>query len=137
MKARPKLFLDTNVLLDYFLEREPFYFDAQRLFSAAEAGRIDAFISAITVNNISYIARKLKSATTAMIVVRAMLDLFKVVPVDGAVLCAAADFCDGDYEDAIQLQCAVRALCTHLFTRNLTDFRTAALAVVPPSAFEL
>ena len=134
---RKRIFLDTNVVLDYFLEREGFYFDAQRLFAACEAGRVEGYISAITVNNVCYIARKLKSDTTAMIAVRGLLDIFKVVPVDGKLLRLAADFHDRDYEDDIQLQSAIVSGCSHLFTRDPNHFRTSALAVVPPSAFVL
>ena len=29
-----RIFLDTNVILDYLLEREPFYYDALKLWAA-------------------------------------------------------------------------------------------------------
>ena len=141
MKSKPstvkRIFIDTNVVLDFFLEREGFYFDAQRLFAACELGSVEGYISAITVNNVSYIARKLKSDTTAMIAVRGLLNIFKVVPLDAKILKLAADFHDRDYEDDIQLQSAIAAGCSHLFTRDLTHFHTSALAVLPPSAFAL
>ena len=56
-----KVFLDTNIVLDDILARYPFDKDAKRFFDEAENGRIDIFISTLSICNIAYILRKLKS----------------------------------------------------------------------------
>ena len=132
-----RIFLDTNVILDFFLEREPFYYDALKLWAACEEGAVEGFVSALTVNNVHYIAQRIKSDTTAMIAVRGILDVFDVVPLDKELMRLAADFHDRDFEDDIQLQSAIKAGCSHLFTRDPTHFRSTAIAVVPPSSFML
>ena len=76
-----RIFLDTNVILDYLLEREPFYYDALKLWAACEEGIVEGYVSALTVNNVHYIAHRLKSETTAMIVVRGILSIFNVVSI--------------------------------------------------------
>jgi len=132
---KQRVFLDTNVILDFFLEREPFYYDALKLWAACEEGRIEGYVSALTVSNVHYIAHRLKSATTAMIAVRGILGVFHVVPLDKELMQRAADFHDRDFEDDVQLQSAIQAGCSHLFTRDPTHFRSTAIAVVPPSSF--
>ena len=132
-----RIFLDTNVILDFFLEREPFYYDALKLWAACEEGAVDVYVSALTINNVHYIAQRIKSPTTAMIAVRGILDVFNVVPLDKELLRRAADLHDRDYEDDIQLQSAVKAGCSHLFTRDPTHFHSKAIAIVPPSSFTL
>ena len=132
---KKRIFLDTNVILDYLLEREPFYYDALKLWAACEEGTVEGYVSALTVNNVHYIAHRLKSETTAMIAVRGILSVFNVVPLDKELMKLAADFHDRDYEDDIQLQSAIRSGCTHLFPRDPTHFHTKALAIVPPSSF--
>lgn len=132
---KKRIFLDTNVILDYLLEREPFYYDALKLWAACEEGTVEGYVSALTVNNVHYIAHRLKSETTAMIAVRGILSVFNVVPLDKELMKLAADFHDRDYEDDIQLQSAIRSGCTHLFTRDPTHFHTKALAIIPPSSF--
>ena len=104
-----RIFLDTNVILDFFLEREPFYYDALKLWAACEEGAVDGYVSALTINNVHYIAQRIKNPTTAMIAVRGVLDVFNVVPLDKELLRRAADLHDRDYEDDIQLQSAVKA----------------------------
>ena len=79
--------------------------------------------------------RKLKSETTAMIAVKILRRIFKVVPVDADILGLAVDFHDKDFEDDIQLQCALKAKCSQLFTRNPNHHDHSAIAVVPPSSF--
>ena len=132
-----RIFLDTNVILDFFLEREPFYYDALKLWAACEEGAVDGYVSALTINNVHYIAQRIKNPTTAMIAVRGILDVFNVVPLDKELLRRAADLHDRDYEDDIQLQSAVKAGCSHLFTRDPTHFHSKAIANVPPSSFTL
>ena len=132
-----RIFLDTNIILDFFLEREPFYYDALKLWAACEEGLVEGYVSALTVNNVHYVAERLKSETTAMIAVRGILGVFNVVPLDKELMQRAADFHDRDFEDDIQLQSAIKAGCSHLFTRDLTHFHSTAVAVVPPSSFVL
>ena len=132
---KKRIFVDTNVLLDVLLEREGFYYDALKIWANAELGKVEAYIAAISLNNVHYVMRRLKSETTAMIAVKILMQIFKVVPVDVDILRLAVDFHDKDFEDDIQLQCALKAKCTQLFTLNPNHYDNSAIAVVPPSAF--
>jgi len=135
MKRR--IFVDTNILLDVLLQREGFYDDALRIWASAEEGKIDAYIAAISVNNIHYVIRRFKGAAAAMTAVRIILHVFNVVPVDSEILSLAADFHDKDYEDDIQMQCALKIRCPQIFTRDPTHYDSSQIAVVPPSSFTL
>ena len=132
---KKRIFVDTNILLDVLLEREGFYNDALKIWAMAESGDVEAYIAAISVNNVHYVIRRLKSETTAMIAVRIILRIFKVVPVDAEILSRASDFHDKDYEDDIQQQCALKANCVQIFTRNPTHYDSSLIAVLPPAAF--
>ena len=55
-----RILLDTNVVLDFLLDRVPFADAAATLWQANDAGKITAYVSAITPVNVFYIARKLK-----------------------------------------------------------------------------
>ena len=132
---KKRIFVDTNILLDVLLEREGYYYDALKIWANAENGNVEACIAAISLDNIHYVMRKLKSVTTAMIAVKILLRIFKVIPVDADILGLAVDFHDKDFEDDIQLQCALKAKCSQLFTRNPNHYDHSAIAVVPPSSF--
>ena len=132
---KKRIFVDTNILLDVLLERKGYYYDALKIWANAENGNVEACIAAISLNNIHYVMRKLKSETTAMIAVKILLRIFKVIPVDADILGLAVDFHDKDFEDDIQLQCALKAKCSQLFTHNPNHYDHSAIAVVPPSSF--
>ena len=53
-----KLFLDTNILLDLTLARQPFDEDAIRFFKQADEGTIEIHASALSFCNIAYILEK-------------------------------------------------------------------------------
>lgn len=54
-----RVLLDTNILLDLFLERDPFVEDAAAIVAYHEAGRFTGYVSAITPVNLFYITRNL------------------------------------------------------------------------------
>ena len=58
-----KVFLDTNVVIDFLAKRELFFEDAERIFSLAEDPAYELCISALSFTNIAYILRKHTSST--------------------------------------------------------------------------
>jgi predicted nucleic acid-binding protein len=60
-----RILLDTDVVLDYLLDRAPFAAAASDIWQASEQGKLENFVSAITPINVFYIARKRKGETVA------------------------------------------------------------------------
>ncbi|WP_334310543.1 MULTISPECIES: PIN domain-containing protein [Spirulina] len=50
-----RVLIDTNILLDFLLQREPFCHDAERLFQAIDSGQIVGYATATTLTDIFYI----------------------------------------------------------------------------------
>ncbi|MFZ2654297.1 MAG: PIN domain-containing protein [Victivallales bacterium] len=130
-----KIFLDTNVLLDVFAKREPFYNDAAQLWSLAENGKINASISAISFNNVYYIIRKAKGSDVADFSLRCLRDEFNVVDLTSQILNQAIDSKMRDFEDAIQYFSAGRADADFLITRNPEHFPRNDITVMTPDEF--
>lgn len=53
-----RVLLDTNIVLDYLLEREPFLQDAEALFQAIGSEQVVGYVTATTLTDIFYIARR-------------------------------------------------------------------------------
>ena len=53
-----KILIDTNVLLDYLLEREPFFEDAKKVISSCTEGNTKGCIAAHSISNMFFILRK-------------------------------------------------------------------------------
>jgi predicted nucleic acid-binding protein len=131
-----KVFLDTNVILDYLLARTPFDAEAKRFFVDAELGKIELYASALTFCNMSYIVRKLKSPAEFQAILSDLLLLIAVTPIDGFVLQQAIAANYKDFEDAVQYQSALNTFgLTHLITRNKADFTETLLPIFTPSEY--
>lgn len=129
------LFLDTNVLLDHLLDREPFADDATELWSMAERREIVGCIAAISFNFVYYIVRHEANDRKARQAINGMRDVFEIVEVDAQVINQAIDADFADFEDAIQHACAMRTGATHFVTRDLPGFRRSEIPVLTPEAY--
>ena len=95
--------LDTNIVLDLLMKREPFAQDAAAIWEANRQGRFDGYVSAITPITVFYVARKTTSAIDAQQMVRDILKAFRVCILNLNVLRAALRLPLADYEDAEHL----------------------------------
>ncbi len=74
--------LDTNVVLDYVLERSHFYTGAKDILEAVSGGAITGFVTASSITDIFYLARKTFGAEKALEAVHLCLDAFEICTVD-------------------------------------------------------
>lgn len=125
-----KIFVDTNIVLDLLTRREEFYREAQDLFTLSDKGKVDLYVSSLTIANTHYILTKqLKASEARKILIRFKV-LVKILPVDDKIieLALASDF--NDFEDAIQYYTAFENGVNIIVTRNKKDFKLSALPVL-------
>ncbi len=130
-----RVLLDTNVIVDLFLDRAPFADAAAALWQAQEQERISAYVAAITPINLFYIARKLRDEKTARQAVVELLAALNVCTLDRRALNSALSLPFRDYEDAVQHAAAAAAGLEAIITRNVKDYAAATLPIYPPDAF--
>jgi predicted nucleic acid-binding protein len=130
-----KVFIDTDVILDFLINREPFALDAAKIFSLSENGDISICTTGLVFSNAYYILRKLG---THKKVVEKLTQLSRLVDIIGlpkvAVIQAlGSDFFD--FEDALQHYAAMAEGVKTIVTRNTKDYRQSQLAVLTPDQF--
>ena len=130
-----RVLLDTNVVLDFLLDRAPFADTAAALWQANDDGQIEAYISVITPVNVFYIARKLKGAATARQLVESLLFACRVCAPDRDALLSALALPVKDYEDAVQVVSAETEVLDALITRDPDDYKGVQLPVFSPAGF--
>lgn len=130
-----RVLLDTDVVLDFLLEREPFAQAAGKLLELNARGAFDGYISAITPVNVFYIARKILGRDKVRRALDDLLLVVRVCPVTHAVLHQALALPFADYEDAVQHASATASHLDALVTRNLDDYQKATLPVFSPTDF--
>ena len=131
-----KVLFDTNVVLDWLLDREPFSATATRLVARVERGEVEGLVGATTLTTIHYLLAKALGKDAALSAIRDLLALFTIAAVDGRTLALGADLGFPDYEDAVLQEAARLAGAGTIVTRNGGDFQGAALGIDSPEELE-
>lgn len=122
--------LDTNILLDCLQARKPHDAAATQTWKLVEERALVGFVSAISFNNIFYVARKQVGSERALDAVKLVRKSFQLVPLDEAILDQAITASTGDLEAAIQVAAALRVNADYIVTRNTSDFRRLGVPAV-------
>jgi predicted nucleic acid-binding protein len=133
LKLHP--FLDTNVLLDYFLARPPHANSCALILNQAALGKIHASTSATSFTNVAYILGRLEKRRVVEKDILELLQYVKIIPNTAQMLGDAVEMPLHDYEDAVQYVSALGAKCTQIITSNKRDFKNSSIPVLDPSEF--
>lgn len=128
-----RVLLDVNVVLDVLLDRAPFADAPSAVWAAVEQGEAEGLLSAHAVTTLHYLNAKAVGGRMARETTDALLSVFDVAGVDGAVLNAALALNWNDFEDAVTVAAAKRAKCDALVTRDPNDFQGSSVKVLTPS----
>lgn len=131
-----KVFIDTNILLDFMCRREPFYKDAYKIFRKAANNELDLVVSVLTIVNTQYTARKYGlSMTDVSGAIKSLLSLVTVSPIDGQMVEYAYSVDDKDKEDVLQYMSAKSANVDYLISRDKKGFVNAPVTVLSLEEF--
>ena len=128
--------IDTDVLLDFYLDRKPFSDDSLQLLLKCEQKQFRAFVTPVIIANTYYILRR--HATHLYVVERLqiLLHTISVLAMDQKQVLAALDSKFTDFEDALQYFSAVNSnKIDAIITRNIKDFKKSALPVFTPQEY--
>ena len=124
--------LDTNVLLDVLLRRQPHAAASEAVWTAAERGKIRGFVAAHSVTTIHYLVQHQLGAPMAKSVVARVLRTLSAAAVDRAALEEALAMKGTDFEDNVAAAAARLAGCEAIVTRDPKGFRGSGLRVLQP-----
>lgn len=117
-----KIFIDTNIFIDYIENRE--YADyAQEMFNIAAKGGIDLYASVLTFANMAYVIRKGHTQEEVVNILKHFEQRVEVLAMDKRQLQKSMAGKARDFEDMLQYQCAMAGKCEALVTNNKKDFK--------------
>jgi len=126
-----RVLIDTNIVLDFLLQREPFAQDAELIFKAINTGQIVGYVTATTLTDIFYISRKhTRSVEQARQAVLETLTAMVICPVNRGVLESAFKSGLADFEDSVQIFCAVDQELDAILTRDTQGFLSSSVPVL-------
>lgn len=130
-----RVLLDTNVVLDFVLQRQPFFIEADQIFLRLRNNKFKGFVSPITPINVFYTTRKEIDKTSAFIAIEELLNLVEISKSNNQIYQNALSINFNDYEDAVQHECAIAENLDAIVTRNPKDFKNALVKVFSPDEF--
>ena len=127
-----RVLVDTNVVLDVLLDREPFVQDSADILARVETGEVSGWLCATTVTTLFYLVAKATDVATARAEVQNLLSLFEIAPVNRPILDGAIALEISDFEDAVLHEAARQVEAQAIVTRNVQDFDRSEIPVYTP-----
>lgn len=128
-----RLLIDTNVVLDVLLKRQPFFEDGVKVLKLSAREDVEEFVSASAITDIYYIAnRNLKDKEKVRELLQMLLKVVSVAGVSAKEINMALESEWSDFEDSVQYSVAALNEMDGLVTRNTDDYKMAELPVWTP-----
>lgn len=128
-----RILIDTNIVLDVMLKREPFYRMSLEILRLAKKDDVKEYISASTVTDIYYLAyRQLRDKGIVKKLMKELLTVVSVASVSGQEIENAISLEWNDFEDSVQYSVAYLQEMDGIVTRNPNDYREAKIKVWKP-----
>jgi predicted nucleic acid-binding protein len=129
-----RILFDTNVILDVLLDRQPYVDTSASAWAVVETGISEGMLAAHSVTTIHYLVRKERGSVQAGRIISAILRVFGVAAVDGAVVQEALQLPFADFEDAVTAAAARLAGCECIVSRDPKAFRGSPVRSLTPEA---
>jgi len=131
-----RILVDTNIIMDYIANREPFAENAYIIIKLCTEKEIDGCISAHTITNLFYILRRELPADKRRGTLQKLCCIFTVAGIDLPKLENALQNDEfEDLEDCLQDECAKEFEADYIITRNIKDYVSSAVQAIGPDEF--
>ena len=132
------LFLDSDVLIDFYADRDDFSNSARKIYEHAELHKRDMRLitTPVAISNVHYLLKKYLEKELLSRCFDHLISNVEIIPMSGEVVQHAYDLGWSDFEDAMQHQaCVDYRKDTIIITRNVKDYKKSMLKVMSPKTF--
>jgi predicted nucleic acid-binding protein len=130
------IFIDINILVDIFANREPFVYKSLKIYNLAIKRRINLYTSSNTITTLHYILKKSISEEKTRLALEHVIDNVSIIPVDINIIKKSLKSSHKDFEDANQIISAQSiSNMDYIVTRDLKDYKNAEINVLSPDDF--
>ncbi len=131
-----RILIDTNVLIDFILNRQPYADRAEQIIYMCKNKVVDGCVAAHSLTNLFYILRKEISFEERKSFLYYLSEITEIIGVDKQKILSALDNDDfSDFEDSVQTECAKSFSSDYIITRNIKDFQNSSIKPVTPDDF--
>jgi len=130
-----KLLIDTNIILDALMMRDPWAEAAQSLLLAVAEEKAEGYITASTMTDLYFLLRKhLHDNEKARQALLCFITSVNILDVTGMDCEKAFTLPISDYEDALLAYCGKRHKMDFIVTRNPSHFKGSPVKIIETDA---
>ena len=131
-----KILIDTNVLIDFIANRDPFAKAAEDIIVLCKDQKIEGCIAAHSLMNIFYILRKSMPVSESKAFLFYLSQITEIIGIDRQkILDCIQNESFSDFEDCLQSECAKSFYADWIVTRNVKDFADSEIKAISPDEF--
>lgn len=128
--------IDTDVILDFFFDREPFAEFATDILNLCEENKLKGFTTPVIICNVYYLLRKTAKHEVVIEKIKQLLTIIDILNINKEVVLNSLNSDFKDFEDALQNYSAVKnGKISIVLTRNIKDYKKSELAVMTPETY--
>jgi predicted nucleic acid-binding protein len=130
------ILIDTDVILDFFLDREPFSENAAQVLSLCEKKEITGFVTPVIISNANYLLSQKGKQEKVIEKLKILLTIIEILVIDKNSIIIALNSDFKDFEDALQNYSAeLNEKIDIIITRNTKDYKKSKLPIMNPEDF--
>lgn len=130
------ILVDTNIILDIFLKREPYKTNAEFILTKCANRQITGYLAAHSIPNLFYILRKDYTQQERRKLIKNLCSIFRISDLNLDKILAAIDNEDfSDFEDCLQMECARSYGAEYIITRNTDDYKMSEVNAILPKDY--
>ena len=130
------LFINTDVFIDFLIDRKPHSRDAAIIFTLIEEKKLRGYVSSLSFSNLYYVLRKVESHNKVLTKLGIISEIVSILKVDQQTIKNALDTGFPDFEDSIQYCCARdNKKIDVLITRSTKDYKNSGIPIMTPVDF--
>lgn len=131
-----KILIDTDVILDFFFDREPFSENAAKILSLCESKEIKGFVTPVIISNVYYILRQTAKHEKVIEKLKMLVSITEILVINKDSILQALNSDFKDFEDALQNYSAeLYKEIDIIITRNTKDYKNSSLGVMTPDNY--
>jgi predicted nucleic acid-binding protein len=130
------LFIDTDVIIDFLIDRKPHSREAAVIFTLIEQKKLKGYASSLTFSNLYYVLRKIESHNKVTSKLDSLSKILSILKVEEKTIkdALASEFLD--FEDSIQYFSALESKkIDAIITRNTKDYKKSDIPVLTPGDY--
>ena len=131
-----KVLIDSDVILDFFFDREPFSENTAQIFSLCESKKIKGYVTPVICSNLYYLLRQTAKHDKVIRVLSQLMIILDVLSMDRDIVLQALGSRFKDFEDALQNFSAIKSgIIDVILTRNTKDYAKSDIGVLTPESY--